>query len=161
MNPKASKTEKNSAPRVRVAAIIVQDDKILLAQHKRKGRKYWVPPGGGVDFGESLEEALIRELQEEASVTIRVGELVMVNDSVPPDKHRHIINLFFRAEIVSGTLKVGTDDKRLVGMKFVSLAKVPQITLYPDVRNELVEIAKGERAHLPIYLGNLWREAQE
>ena len=147
-------------PRVRVAAIILHKHKILLAKHKKGDDTYWVPPGGGVDFGESLEEALRRELFEEADVHIRVGKLVMVHDSIPPDLHRHIVNIFFMAEIVSGEVKVGTDDKRLVGMKFVSLNKIPKLRLYPDVRAELMDIAQGKFADMPRYLGNLWRDPE-
>jgi len=157
---KKDPSAKAHMPRVRVAAIILQDDKILLAKHKKAGQTYWVPPGGGVDFGESLEDALQRELFEEADVHIRVGQLVMVHDSIPPDLHRHIVNIFFMAEIVSGEVKVGTDDKRLVGMKFVSLNKIPKIRLYPDVRAELMDIAQGKFADMPRYLGNLWRDPE-
>ncbi len=147
-------------PRVRVAAIIFHKDKILLAKHKKDGETYWVPPGGGVDFGESLEEALRRELFEEADVHIHVGKLVMVHDSIPPDLHRHIVNIFFMAEIVSGKVKVGTGDKRLIDMKFVSIDKIHQITMYPDVRAELIDLARGQFGEMPRYLGNLWRDEE-
>ncbi|MFA6239725.1 MAG: NUDIX domain-containing protein, partial [Candidatus Hydrogenedentales bacterium] len=59
-------------PRVRVAAIIVEDGKLLMVRHVKGQESYWLLPGGGVDYGESLVEALERELVEEASVGIRV-----------------------------------------------------------------------------------------
>lgn len=144
-------------PRIRVAAIIVQDGRILLARHKRHGQAYWVLPGGGVDFGESTEQALIRELKEEANLDIRVGRLVMVNDSIPPDGHRHIVNLYFTAEITGGTLRVG-DDHRLVDMCFVPVSEIPGLALFPDTREQLAAgIARGFENEA-LYLGNLWKE---
>ena len=44
-------------PRVRVAGILIEDDRILLIEHTKNNRKYWLVPGGGVDWGESAAEA--------------------------------------------------------------------------------------------------------
>jgi len=145
-------------PRIRVAAIIVQDGQILLARHQKKGKRYWVWPGGGVDYGETVEEALVRELREEAGLKIRVRDLVLVNDSIPPNKRRHIVNLYFTAAIRSGKIVVGVSDKRLVGMKFVPLSKLPNIKVYPDVRKELLAGLKTGFARPPRYLRNLWKD---
>ena len=37
-------------PRVRVAGILIEDDRILLIEHTKKNKKYWLVPGGGVDW---------------------------------------------------------------------------------------------------------------
>ena len=145
-------------PRVRVAAIILEDDMILLAQHEKKGVKYWVLPGGGVHYGETAERALIRELKEEASLKIRVGDLVLVNDSVPPNRRRHILNLYFTASVVSGQLAVGDADKRLVDMRFVPVKRLARLALFPDIRKELLRGIRKGFGHGRIYLRNLWRD---
>ena len=147
---------KNNHPRIRVAAIILQGEEILLARHRRDGVDYFVLPGGGVEYGETLEEALIRELQEEASLDIRVGAPVFINDSIPPDKHRHILNLAFLAEVTGGTLAVDTQDKRLVGMEFVPVENISHLTLYPDIRKDLLAAIKTRFTQGVRYVGNLW-----
>jgi len=144
---------------VRVAAIIVRDGNILLARHERKGKSYYVLPGGGVDFGETLPEALVRELREEAGLTVRVGDLVLVNDGIPPDAARHILNLYFLAESDSGEPVVGHADKRLVGLEFLPVDQLSEITLYPDLRAELRGIIDGTWTGLR-YLGNLWKDLE-
>ena len=146
-------------PRVRVAAIIVQDGHILLARHEKGGKRYWVLPGGGVDYGETVEAALVRELREEAGLDIRVRDLVLVNDSIPPDKHRHIVNLYFTAEIRSGEIVVGTSDKRLIDIKFIPLSRLPRLTIYPDIRKQLINGLRTGFANHPHYLRNLWKDA--
>lgn len=62
--------------RLRVSLIIVQDDEILLIDRQRNGRSYYVVPGGGVEAGESLAQAAIREAEEELSLAVELGPLL-------------------------------------------------------------------------------------
>lgn len=144
-------------PRIRVAAIIVHNESILLVRHVKNGQSYWLLPGGGLEYGESLEESLCRELLEEANLEIRVGELVIVNDSINPDGSRHVINLCFTAEIVSGDLKCGVDH-RLEEVRFVPLEELSKLVFYPDVRDELIPAIEQGFPRRAAYLGNLWRD---
>ena len=144
-------------PRIRAAAIIVQDDTILLVRHEKDGRRYWLLPGGGVDFGESLAEALVREVCEEAGLDIVVGDLVMANDSIPPDAHRHVLNVYFTAEVTGGELRPGRDG-RLDDVRFVPLDDLPGLTFYPDVREPLLRGIREGFGNTPAYLGNLWKD---
>ena len=52
-------------PRIRVSAILRWRDRMLLCRHEKPGKEYWLLPGGGVNSGESLVDALHRELREE------------------------------------------------------------------------------------------------
>ena len=52
-------------PRIRVSAILRWHGSILLCRHEKPGKEYWLLPGGGVNSGESLADALRRELAEE------------------------------------------------------------------------------------------------
>jgi 8-oxo-dGTP diphosphatase len=60
-------------PVVRVCAAIVRDGAILMVRHEHDGRAYWTLPGGGVEHGETPEQALVREVREEACVEVCVG----------------------------------------------------------------------------------------
>ena len=59
---------------VRVGVIIVKNGKILLIHRLKDGRDFWVVPGGSVEEGESLEEAGRREIKEETSLDVEIGE---------------------------------------------------------------------------------------
>src|SRR6185295_19384175 len=95
--------------RIRAAGILVKDDQILLVRHEKNGKSYWLIPGGGVDFGESVEAALKREFQEEVGLEIKVGKLVLVHDSIPPNRHRQVLNLYFVVTAEKFEIKVTSD----------------------------------------------------
>lgn len=61
----------------RVRAVIIKDGKILLIKITKPDLVYWVIPGGGVEDGETNEQALIRECREELGVNIEVKDLIL------------------------------------------------------------------------------------
>ena len=77
-------------PRIRVSAILMWQGRILLCRQEKPDKEYWLLPGGGVDAGETLVEALRRELREELGVTADVqfeGPVALV-DSIAPKSLR-------------------------------------------------------------------------
>ena len=144
-------------PRIRVAAIIVRDRALLLVRHIKDAKTYWLLPGGGIEFGESGADALVRELKEETGLDVRPRDLVFVNDSIPPDKHRHVLNLYFTADALGGELTLG-QDKRLAEIRFTPFDELPKLTFYPDIRNVLLPALRQGFPRSPQYLGNLWQD---
>lgn len=73
---------------VRVYGILVHEDKIMYSEEEILGD--WVTkfPGGGVELGEGLHEALKREFIEELNIEIEVGELFFVNDFCQPSFYK-------------------------------------------------------------------------
>ena len=105
-------------PQLRVAAIIVRQNQILLVEHRKRGQRYWVLPGGRLEGHETLEAALRRELKEELGLDARVGPLAIVCESLAPD--RHVVNLIFQAEIGEGAAPVlDPRDPVLAGLAVV------------------------------------------
>lgn len=89
------------------AGIISKEDKILIAQRKKDTLlepNKWEFPGGKVEFLESPEECLIREIKEELSIDIKINKLLMINSHVykKEDKYYHIILIAYLADWVNG-----------------------------------------------------------
>lgn len=152
-----SPEEVRAAPRVRVAAAIVTNGEILLARHAKNGKSYWLLPGGGVEYGEGLVEAVERELWEEAKVEIHVENLLCVADTIHPDKHRHIVHVIFAARITAGTPKVGADD-RVVEIRFMPIERLVDLEFYPHIAKELTAMIQDDCANVPRYLRAVWKE---
>lgn len=67
-----------------VRAIVVKDDALLVMHRNKFGHEYYTLIGGGVDGGESLEDALHREVMEETSLTISSPRLVFTEEAGEP-----------------------------------------------------------------------------
>ncbi len=91
---------------VGVGAIIVgESGKLFLAQRgplAKNERGLWEFPGGSVEFGETLADALRREMREEYGIEIAVGELLDVVDHILPEEGQHWVSPTYLCRIVSG-----------------------------------------------------------
>jgi ADP-ribose pyrophosphatase YjhB (NUDIX family) len=143
--------------RIRVAGVLIKDNQILLVRHEKNAKSYWLLPGGGVDFGETAEEALIREFKEEVGLTIEVGKLVFVHDSIPPDRHRQTLNLYFLATTKDQSLKV-TPDSVLRDAAYYSLTEFSKMQVNPDIKTEILEGLDKQWFGESQYLGNRWKD---
>jgi len=67
---------------------------------------YWTLPGGGIDFGEDPEAAMIREVREETGLQVPGGQLLSVDSRhfVHPDRELHSLRLIFRCDEATGDL---------------------------------------------------------
>ena len=145
-------------PRIRVAGILIEDDKILLIQHQKNDKKYWLIPGGGNDWGESTKEAVIREYKEETNLDIKVDKFLFFSETISPDKSRHVLNLFYRVHRGNRDnkfMKLG-DEAVLTDLKFFGKDEIKDLTIYPNIKDNLVKIMNGEKVES--YLGNLWND---
>ena len=94
-------------PMVGVGAIIFRDDRVLLVQRgSEPSYGKWSIPGGLVELGESLQEAVLREVREEVGLEVKVLDLVVALDRVIPDHagriEYHYILLDFLCECPAG-----------------------------------------------------------
>jgi mutator protein MutT len=100
-------------PRVGVGAVVIHDGRVLLIRRgKEPLRGRWVVPGGTVEHGEELHEALVREVQEETGVTVRPREVVLVFDRILREEGQvtyHYVIIDYLCDYVSGTPRAGSD----------------------------------------------------
>jgi ADP-ribose pyrophosphatase YjhB (NUDIX family) len=94
-----------------VYALITDGDKIITMKNKGNG-KFWFP-GGGVELGEKIEDALKREVKEETGLNIKVGKMVFYKENFfyyqPLDEAYHAFLFFFVCEVI-GNKELISDD---------------------------------------------------
>jgi ADP-ribose pyrophosphatase YjhB (NUDIX family) len=117
--------------RVRVSGLCCRGDELLLVRLRGVGdRPYlWLPPGGGVQFGEPLATALEREMGEETGLAVSVGPLRFAGEFVAPPLHA--VEFFFAVEATGGQLATGHDPE-------VAVQQIEEVAFVPfaDLRRE-------------------------
>ncbi len=92
--------------RVRASVAVVRDGRILLVPHHdtEVGPVQWVIPGGSVRYGEGLQQAALREFEEEAGLQAGIVALLSVNEVILPQRPWHSITVTFSGYISAGDL---------------------------------------------------------
>ena len=124
-------------PIVGVGAVIFDGASVLLAQRGQEpGKGTWTLPGGAVELGEKVVEALKREIREEIGIDIEVGGLVRVLDRIVRDEEKriryHYVIVDYWGWKASGEPKPGSDTSDIC---FVPLKEIRE----KDIHREVLE----------------------
>ena len=106
--------ERPARPVLGAAAVVIHEGRVLLI---RRGQPpdagEWSIPGGAVELGESVEDALRREIREETGLEIAVGPLLEIYERVERDDaggvRFHFVVIDYRCTVTGGTLRAGDD----------------------------------------------------
>jgi ADP-ribose pyrophosphatase YjhB (NUDIX family) len=143
-------------PQLRVAAIVLRAGRLLLVEHRKQGQRYWVLPGGRLQGNETLEAALRRELREELSLPLRVGRLVILYETLAPD--RHVVNLVYEATAGEGVEpRLDDADQVLAGWQWVELDHLPRMDFRPPIADAVQTVVRQGFAGPLLTLGDTWR----
>lgn len=142
--------------RVRVGALVVLDGRVVLVRHRYRNSTYHLLPGGGVEVGESLGEALAREVDEETGLRVRIVRPLLVNDSIDPRGSRHVVNITFLAEAVGGAVTDRPRDPRVEAVDLVDPATLGELDLRPPLAAALAQALANTHDFEASYLGPLW-----
>jgi 8-oxo-dGTP diphosphatase len=125
-------------PRLRVAMIARDNEgRILLLQHVREHGNYWVLPGGGVDPGESVEDALMREIREELGVGSEVERLAAIGELILP--YRHVVDFFFLGKLEKNSGFKIKYEEGIGDARWFSVGEVGDLNLLPPEIKVLFE----------------------
>jgi ADP-ribose pyrophosphatase YjhB (NUDIX family) len=144
-------------PRIRVSAILRWRGRVLLCRHEKGGREVWLLPGGGVKTGESLVDALDRELVEEVGIEPpSVEGPVALVDSIAPERllpGKHVVHIIFAADLDGSLEAVTSQDAAVRGHRLFAFDELDGIVLHPPIARFLQRWRPGDPA---VYLGKMW-----
>lgn len=155
-----------AAIRIAGKAVIIEDGRLLVTCNEDLTGPFFLLPGGGQEFGESLEEAVCRECREEIGCDVIVHDIAFVRDYIgnrheenlegfiDENNYVHQVEVMFRCSLAPGaTPKNGPGaDSWQTGVRWLPLDELQESRFYPHAM--LSQLIEGESG-VPIYLGDI------
>lgn len=126
-------------PRIRVCGLLLRDQALLMVKMQPPTRNHpiWMPPGGQLNYGESMENGVARELKEEAGLDVRVHHPVFLHQFLESPFHA-IEFYFYCSEEKSGNSPAIVDppentagNQVLLDVDFIPMNRLDQIEMEP------------------------------
>lgn len=143
---------------MRVAALIITAEGLLLVRQRRGEGTYWLLPGGGVAFGESIAEALRRELREELDLAIVPGRPLALAEAISDDMARypkHVVHVICEARLADPAARACPGDQAVLEARYVARETLAELDLRPPVAPFLQRCFDAP-PHDVEYLGVVW-----
>ncbi|MFF2082848.1 NUDIX hydrolase [Nocardia sp. NPDC058176] len=136
--------------KVAVSAVILDDSGRILMIRRTDNDRYAIP-GGGLEAGETVSEAVVREVLEETGISVEVTELVGVFSN--PDhviayddgEVRQEFSICFRALPTGGTLRTSDESKEVL---WVTPAEAESLDIHPSIK---LRITRGLESGTPYF----------
>ena len=124
--------------RIRVNGLLVRDNALLLVKMLSPvvGKPVWIPPGGGLEYGETMQQCLAREFREETGLEVETGRLRHVKEMVNPPYHA--VEFYFEVEQTDGELRLGADpehpadDQIIEDVRFIPFREFSEFDIIPE-----------------------------
>jgi ADP-ribose pyrophosphatase YjhB (NUDIX family) len=127
-------------PRIISAIVLMKDDKVMLEKEVLEDDKeHWIFPGGGVDFGETIEEAGIREIKEELGLNVRIKEFLGFKEIIRTQFNYHTVIFFFIAEPLDDDI---TKIEKVLDAKYFTPNEALGLSIVDSARWAIEEIIK-------------------
>ncbi len=118
-------------PKLTTDGAIIKDGKILLIRRKNEPFKgKWALPGGFVEYGEKVEDAVIREVKEETGLLTKIKGIFGIYSDPDRDPRGHTVTIVFLLDIIAGKLNAEDDAD---SVKFFNLNKLPDLSFDHEI----------------------------
>jgi ADP-ribose pyrophosphatase YjhB (NUDIX family) len=144
-----------------VCALIMRGDTALLVRQSKGAQTYWLLPGGALELGETLEEAVHREVQEECSIAMTLRGPLGVVESISPDRgrSRHVVH-FMYAATAGPDAHALPSDSAILEVRWVTAREVGEMVVHPPIADLVVgwmdRLAAGEGVPPFVTAGARW-----
>lgn len=143
--------EQTPVYKVRATGVLIENNSLLLVKQKLANNKNWSLPGGRVEPGETLEQALIREMKEETGLDVEPIRMLYVCDVAASGNT--VLHITFLSRRVGGQITLPTNEFDENPIHDVRFVPIDELTEY-GISEKFVELIKNDFPNAGNYLGD-------
>lgn len=129
--------------KVRPSALIIENNHVLLLRYNYSGHDVFALPGGNPDPGETLTQAVERELSEELGIATEIEEMLMAGEVLLSPVKEDVFHCIFRAQIVGGIPILDPAQTTALEVVWQPVAALARLNLYPNVGSYIASMTGG------------------
>lgn len=138
---------------IRPAILIIENQQVLTMQYNYGGQEVYNLPGGNLELGEHLSDALAREMQEELGIEVAVEEMVLVGEVYFEDRKKHTLHLLFEGKITAGIPTLNPKETSALAIKWLAINDLDTVNLYPNLSKFIKDYLAGKLSNK--YVGKI------
>lgn len=138
---------------VRPAILIINNQQVLTMQYNYGGQEVYNLPGGNLELGEHISDALAREMHEELGIEVSVGEMILVGEVYFEDRKKHTLHLLFAGKITAGIPKINPKETSALAIKWLDIDDLEKVNLYPNISKQIKDYLAGKLSNK--YIGKI------
>ncbi|GAB3923529.1 NUDIX domain-containing protein [Larkinella terrae] len=128
--------------KVRPAVLLIENNHLLLMQYRYGEADVYGLPGGNPDKGETLDQTVLRELQEELGVDVEVGPIAFVGEVIFPEikgaePKEDVLHVVFAGELIGGIPQLNPDETTALAVTWKPVQELDGLNLYPNVGRQI------------------------
>lgn len=124
---------------VRVTGVLIEEGQILILKQAVSNERAWSLPGGKVEKGESLEESMIREMEEETGLKTKIVKLLYLCEK--PEEDPPLLHITFLLERVSGDIRLPLNELDVNRISDVRMVPLDELTSH-DLSKQFVDLVR-------------------
>lgn len=142
---------KDNVYKVRATGVLIENNSLLLVKQKLSNNRNWSLPGGRVEPGETLEQALIREMKEETGLDVEPIRMLYVCDVAASGNT--VLHITFLTKRIGGEIMLPTNEFDENPIHDVRFIPIDELTEY-GISEKFVEIIKNDFPSHGNYMGD-------
>jgi 8-oxo-dGTP diphosphatase len=129
--------------KVRPAALLFENEKLLTMRYEYSGKSLFNLPGGNLEFGEQIKDALIRELEEELGIAVMLSDEPVMIAEVHNEKG-DTLHVLYEAWLVRGEPVIKPEETTALEIRWLSYEDLESVNMYPAVEKYIAEYKAGK-----------------
>ncbi|GAB3268153.1 NUDIX domain-containing protein [Larkinella harenae] len=111
-------------------------------------------PGGNTDKGETLDQTVGRELQEELGIEVEVGPVAFFGEVIMPDTAKEdVLHVVFLGQLIGGIPQINPQETTALAVAWKPVSELDTLNLYPNVGKQIQQLFDSQNS--PGYIGKI------